>query len=668
MNNGATGLFVSGSYEKQQGGINNSGLKRLTGRVNLSQKFFEDKLRLDLMSTLANVKDDYAPNTNSLIGNTITYNPTNPIHASSGGFFDKGDGSRNPAATLDYFSDNDNINRLLSNLSVSYEIVKGLTIKSTVGLNNSDNVRKSFADPRIPSLWNTGTTTVFGVNYNNPINGNGRAVYQHANTFSYLNEETITFDKILGRDRINAMGGYSYQSFETNNYSDVAWGLSTPVTSATDPFPKDINNFINRDVAYVPSSNKYLVQSYFGRINYTIRDKYYFTGIVRVDGSSKYGTSVGYGTFPGILVKWKILNEPFAENSIKKIFSDLNVRANWGMMGNQNEISPTDAIDYSQTWIPRGQSIPTTILIHQGSSNLKWEAATTIGFGLDWATMNSKLAGTVDYFYNQRKDLVGPSFTNLAGTVLNSGLEVSLRYNAIVKSKFSWGMALNVTFLHNEVKDLSQPLNTGAVGGPGLTGLNAQRIVNESPLFTWRMPVFKSFDSNGYSQYESGGTDQNVGSALPKFTAGLTNNLRYGNWNLFLLLTSSRGFYVYNNTANAILFRANLLTAHNVTYDVASNIENPRNAPAFSSRFLEAGDFIRLSNAQLGYNFRVNGKRIKSLSANLTGQNLFLITKYSGTDPEVNADRGINGISSRGIDYMGYPKARTFSLGLNIGF
>jgi TonB-dependent starch-binding outer membrane protein SusC len=689
MSNGGTTLRLSGSYDNQQGIVKNSGLQRLTGRINLTQKFLDDKLRFDLSLTASNVKNSYAPNTNnagyqgSLIGAAISFNPTAPIYK-NGAFFDPKDGNRNPVEMLSYFKDSDNINRYLGNISASYQLTTGLVFKSLFGYNKSTSDRRSFADPRLSSNAFGGTTNVFGVNYNNQIEGNGRAVYQNNDNSSVLTEQTLTYDKTIGSSVLNAVAGYSYQDFINKSDAEVAWGLPKAITGSVDRnFINDWKptDFTNSDIAYLPSYSKTSLQSFFGRVNYSINDKYFLTGTLRIDGSSKFGANNKYGTFPAFAGKWKLNKEGFFANSIGKRFSEFGVRVNWGQIGSQDGLGAYDAVDYSESWIPRGNTTPSTNFLHQGNKDLKWETATTTGVGLDWATSNNRLSGTVDYYHTQRKNLLffGPvpggfsattyAYQNLPGFVLNQGLEFSVKYEAIVKSKFNWNIAYNMTFFKNRMQDFTQPpVNTGAVSGQGLSGAYAQTITNGYSLFTWKMPVFNGFDANGYATYSEGGKDQLLKSAIPTFTAGLTNNFSYGNWNLSVFLTTSRGFYVYNNTANALFLMGSLKTAHNVTYDVINSNENPINPGSVSTRFLEKGDFIRLQNAQLSYNFKVNGDVIKSLSANLTGQNLLLITDYSGLDPEINVDKNINGVPSRGFDYAGYPRPRTVTLGLNIGF
>ncbi len=684
FSNKGTALRLSGSYDDQKGIVENSGLKRLTGRANLTQKFLNDKLKFDATFTYSNVKNEYAPNTNnagyqgSLIGATITFNPTNPIYNENGKFYDPLDGNRNPAMLLAYFTDNDNVNRLLTNLSASYQLLEGLTYKATFGFDNSKSLRKSFADPRLSSAVAGGTNNVFGVDYQNPISGNGRAVYQDLKLNTTLIEHTLTYDKNFNNQELNAVLGYSYQATEVEGSGRVAWGLSTPVVNPGDVFIKDINNFNNERPAYLPFYSKSELQSFFGRVNYTINDKYLFTATLRIDGSSKFGENNKYGTFPAFAAKWRLSQEDFAKG-LSRVFSDLSIRANYGILGSQDGLGAYDAVDLQQTWLGTSGNQETQF-VHQGNKDLKWEQAATTGVGVDFAIAGNRLSGTVDFYYTKRKNLIffGPVpggfsassyyFSNLPGYVMNTGLEFSLNYLAVKAKKFSWDIGYNMTFLKNELRDFNVVVNTGAVSGQGLSGAYAQTFANGYPLFTWKMPVFIGFDGNGDARYSNGAQDQLLGSALPTFTAGLTNNFSLGRWSASIFMNTSLGFYVYNNTANALFLRGSVKTAHNVTYAVANSPEDPINPGSVSTRFLEKGDFLRLSNATLSYAFNIKSKWVKSLSASVTGQNLLLITGYSGLDPEVNVDKQINGVPSRGFDYAGYPKPRTVTFGVNLGF
>lgn len=682
--NKGTTARLSASYDDQQGIVRNSGLKRITTRANLGQKLFNDKLKLEANITYSNTKNQYAPLSNnagyqgSLLGAALQLNPTNPIYNRDGSFYQPGD-QRNPVQMLAYFDDRDFVNRFLTNLSATYQITPSLSYRAVLGLDNAKSERTAFADPRLGANAYGGTINVFGRDYQNPIQGNGRVTRQNLETKSTLIEHYFTFDKTFNNvHAINAVAGYSYQSFQTSYTGSFGWGLNTPVVAPGDVFVKNYSNFRNY-ANFLPGFDKNELQSVFGRVNYTYNDKYFLTATVRSDGSSKFGSNNRYGTFPAFAFKWRVLEESWAKNSLGKLFSDFNVRANYGKLGSQDNLGSYAALNLQQTFdVGSG---PTTRFIQQGNPDLKWEEVATTGFGIDFTTKNGRLSATVDYYKNERTNMLffaptpggfAPTsswWINLPGKVTNKGWEISVNYKVIKGNKFNWDVSANVTTVENNITGLPSPINTGAVSGQGLTGAFAQTLTNGSPIFTWSMPVFQGFDGNGNARYAAGAANQLVGTALPKMFAGLTNNFSYGRWNLSVFLNAVTGHYVYNNTANALFLKGSLRNARNVTNAIGNGPENPFNPGSVSTRFLEKGDFIRLANMNLSYAFDIkSGKAIKTLTAFASGQNLALFSKYSGIDPEVNVDKSINGIPSRGFDYTQYPRPMVITLGVNVGF
>jgi iron complex outermembrane receptor protein len=201
-----------------------------------------------------------------------------------------------------------------------------------------------------------------------------------------------------------------------------------------------------------------------------------------------------------------------------------------------------------------------------------------------------------------------------------------------------------------------------------LTGAFAQVLTNGQPIYSWSMLKFNGFDGNGFARYGEGAQNVIVGSAVPDMYAGLTNTFTLGNLSMSVFLNTIRGFYVYNNTANALFLKGSLRNARNVTREVGFSPENPFNPGSVSTRFLEKGDFVRLSNVNINYTVPLKSKGvIKSLAFYASGQNLALWTDYSGIDPEVNVDKNINGIPSRGFDYTQYPRPRIITVGASIG-
>jgi TonB-dependent starch-binding outer membrane protein SusC len=685
-----TNLRLSGSYDDQQGIVQNSSLKRFTSRVNFTQKFFNDKLKFDVAATYSNTKNEYPPLSNnagfqgSLLGAALQFNPTNPIKNADGSFFQPGD-QRNPSQMLAYFEDKDNINRVLTSISGTYQLAKGLSYKAVFGYDNTKTERIAFADPRLGANAYGGTVGLFVPNgpsqndFNNGISGNGRTTKQNNTFSSILFEQYLTWDKEIKDHSFNIVGGYSFQSFENEYSQRVGWGLNTPVVTPNDVFVKDFNNFKNY-LDLFPSFDRNELQSYFGRVNYSYADKYFLTATVRADGSSKFGANNRYGVFPAFALKWKISNEKFFEKSLGKLFSDFSLRGNYGILGSQDGLGSYSAIRLGFSYPAFGGNPAGVALQQDENPDLRWEQAATTGFGVDFTTQNNRLSITVDYFYTERKDLIFLGFVpggfsatdrvyqNLPGFVINRGWEISANYKILKGKKFNWDVSYNMTTVKNEYKNLDRPIITGNVSGQGLTGAFAQTIQEGQPLFTWSMPVFLGFDLDGNARLEKGSANQLVGSALPTFFSGLTNNFSLGKWNLSVFVNAVTGYYVYNNTANALFLKGSLRNGRNVTREVAFSNENPFNPGSVSTRFLEKGDFLRLSNVNLSYNFNLKSKTIRSFSVFISGQNLALLTNYSGIDPEVNVDKQISGVPSRGFDYTQYPRPRVITLGVNLAF
>lgn len=661
---------ASFSYDDENGIIRSSGLKRLTGRLNASQSLFGDVVKLDLSFLASNVKNRYAPISNnagfqgSLLGAALTLNPTYPIKNADGTYYYDGT-SLNPVGLLNQIDDRDNVNRYLGNLGVTVKLAKGLSYRGTFGDDFSPSTRTTFYDPNI-----SGFTSNFGIRGQNApsISGTGEGALQHVKLSSQITEQTLNYErKWNDNSSLTVLAGYSYQIFKNQSYNDLRFKTSQP-----NVLVKNINDFQTHFPIFGDTAKSEL-QSFYGRVNYSYKDRYLVTATVRSDGSSKFGANHKYATFPALAFKWKIMNESFAP---KNIFDDLSIRLNYGKTGNQ-EFPPYQSLSVFQTDLTGA-----TNQLWAPNPNLKWETTTQYGAGIDFSIIHGRLTGTIDYFKKDTKDLLffnvfaqpAPApgqWTNLPGDVINKGLELGLNLVAVQGNKFTWDVNFNMTKLSNKVINFAgHVVTTGAINGQGLSGAFAQVIQNNYPLFTFKVTQFNGLDANGFAIYPNGIDGQTLqGSALPTFTAGLTNNFTYGQWNLSIFMNAVTGFYVYDNTANAYFYKGNLLSGHNVTTDIAASNENPLNSGQVSTRWLEKGDFLRLSNVTLGYTVLLNNsKTFKSLHFNLSGQNLALFTGYKGLDPEINVNKDINSVPSRGIDYTGYPKARTFTFGINAGF
>lgn len=696
---------VSLSYDNQQGIIKNSSLERLTGRVNVNHALLNNKLKLGAQLTFSGVNDVAPPISNNagfegdLFGAAYMANPTWPKFADS----QFSSSNANPLAMLKYTQDNTGTNRNLINLSAGYDILSSLNFKVNVGIDRSTSTREGAFSPALL--------------LNNGVFGNGRAYIADVDNSSDLLEAFFNYSKTLGSGNLNAVLGYSYQNFDRQGTNYLGWGFAN---SNMDAMINDLNSSIGiiegaitqgnyQQFGYSPSSffittyepsvvtltdkptvpvksvtadNFHTVdelQSFFGRVNYSIRDRYIFTGTLRADGSTRFGGNNKYGYFPSAAFAWRLSDETF----IPEAFNDLKLRLGYGVTGNQS--IPHNLHQRRQRYngisIENGGNVnvPGTNNISFQNPDLKWEQTRQLNLGLDFAFFSNKLTGAVDYYNKTTTDLLiqvpeaqpSPtpfSWSNLDARVVNRGLEFTLNYYAIEGDKLALNFSFNGAYNENKVEDFNGNIDTGSINGQGLTGAFAQRIQSGQPLYAFFLREFLGFDQNGLSIY-NGDFQRFLGKGpIPKYNLGFSVNFRYKNFDVSTFLTGQFGHYVYNNTANAFFTMGSLGNGRNVTRDVVYIGESNINAPDVSTRFLEKGDFIRLQNLNIGYNFAFEGSAFKKLRVYASGQNLFVITKYSGLDPEVNVNKAIDGVPSLGIDYVAYPRARTFTLGLSATF
>ncbi|MBC8153104.1 MAG: SusC/RagA family TonB-linked outer membrane protein, partial [Bacteroidetes bacterium] len=327
--------------------------------------------------------------------------------------------------------------------------------------------------------------------------------------------------------------------------------------------------------------------------------------------------------------------------------------------------------------------------------DIQWELSTQTDAGLDFALFKGGLYGSVDYFNKVSSkilldvvpaDPVQPAstyWTNVPNmTITNQGLELELAYRHASLSGFRFDVGGNVTFIKNVVRNSPYSvIPSGAATGSGLSSATVNGYVNNEPIGTFFLKEFTGFDDKGISTFrDTDGdgvvTDKDrvaVGSALPTRQFNINGNLAYKGFDLAINFNGVSGNKIYDNTANANFYKLRLSRGINTT---AEAIQYPNelvsNSAPVSSRYLKDGSFFRLNNAALGYNLNPKligmGRWITGIRLSVTGQNLFVITNYDGYDPEVNTDATVNGISSYGIDYLSYPKARSFVAGLNITF
>jgi len=697
-------------YQDLQGVLENSGLQRISGRINAYQRFFDDRLKLSFQGTYSTVDEEQPALSGSagfkgdLLGASYSANPT------WGTDPDADFGTQlSPATMLAYTQSHTETDRFLMNFTAGYAFLPELVGKVTFGYDRSNSTRASASSP-------------LGRNLGNSVFGNGRGAINDIENTSELLEITLTWDKDWDNSNLNLLGGFSYQNFQrngrnaqgfgysTNDMDQMASDLENDLSAAEARFSGQYqqygisanNNFVNylypdfasTSVSGFPDRNVESLyadfydntdelQSFFTRANYTLNNKYLFTATVRIDGSSRFGGDNKYGVFPSAAFAWKMNEESFIGDKI----STLKPRLSWGITGNQDGLGYGNFIR-RERWAGPGigdggeVNTPGSDVVAFANPDLKWEQTTSYGFGIDFGMNNNRLTMSADVYRKETTDLLlsveaaQPSpqpffFKNLDGVVLNEGIEFTINYDFIQDGDWTWNAGFNISYNNNELQGFPGQINAGTIRGQGLSGAYAQILAEDQPLFSYFLREFEGFDENGQP---IGDNQTFVGkSALPTTNAGLNTTVTYKNWDLNLFFTGQWGHYLYNNTANAFFTAGTIAGQRNVTRDVIGNGESGSAEAAVSTRFLESGDFIRFQNATLGYNFSLSeSSAIDRLRLSLTGQNLFVFTDYSGLDPELDTQPGggdlLNGIPTAGIDYTSYPRPRVVTLGINLSF
>jgi len=658
---------VSIGFFDQNGIIKNTNLQRFTINANGQYKFLQNKrLSLDFNVFAGQAKENIAAITTdagftgNLVAMALQWNPTQPLYnaASATGLnIIPGSSIVNPVAMLNGYKDISDITNLMGIVGLGYKLTDDLSYKFNVSLNRQTGIRRSMISRYItlPS-----------------VEGRGLGAYANSEMNTSVLQHTLQYNKQVAKSlNLNAIVGYEYQKFAFRNSSMSGIGFANDDV----PFYNILQN--------APASTRQIgssedpassIQSYFGRVILNYKDRYIFTGTMRADGSSKFGSNNKYGYFPSAALAWNILNEGFMKDT--KAFQTLKLRASYGLTGNQS--FPAGA---AQTQWGYAGNAGGLVQLNVANPDLKWETTKQFNIGLDFSVAKGRVYGSIDYFSRKSTDILfafaaiqpAPAvvvWKNIENaTITNSGVELALGTTIIQKSNLTWNFNVNMAFLKNVFNDYSGPaILTGAIGGQGLSGAFSQRIENGQPLNAWYLRRFTGLDANGVGTYANNEAQEFIGDPNPRMLLGISTEVMYKKFTFTLNMNGAYGHSIYNNTLNAVLPIGNL-GSRNIAKSLMEL--NPKESQAnpikASSRYLESGDFLRLANLSVAYNVGNIGNNIKNLNVFLTGQNLLLFTKYTGFDPEVNTDRNIGGVPSFGIEYIPYPTARNIQLGVRFG-
>jgi len=676
--------FGSAGVDDQEGILNNSNLRRYSARLNLTQNAWNDRFKVSL--NLAGVRtENQRPLITTIVSDMVRSNPTFPAYT---------DGQPTPVLSGDQFnslvreqlySDNANNNRILANFTPSVEIIKGLTYKLNLGVDYSTTDRDV---QNLPFAAREDEIGSLNLNYTDNTNT--------------LVENYLTYELNQGNHQATLLAGHTYQE---TFYKLRTWAYEGFPSNGIEPRyqTEAATRMLTSGTGTEAIKNE--LQSFFGRINYGYADKYLLTATMRADGSSKFGGNNKYGYFPSVSAGWNIGKEDFMQNSP---FDELKIRASWGRTGNQEIPSKITQASYIDS-----RADDDTYPLHEGVSSLEdypygivytrlanpdiqWEVSTQTDIGVDFSMFNHRLTGTVDYFSKVSgnvllevvpADPIQPTttyWTNIPGMeIKNQGVEAALEYTSDRSARaFGYNVGGNISFIKNKVVNSPYAvLTTGAAQGAGQTGSTINGYINGSPIGAFYMREFIGIDEAGFSRFRDVNGDGQildndravVGSALPDVVYAFHLNFFYRNFDLGLNFNGVAGNQIYNHTAMSNFTKGNLAMSFNTT-DKA--IEYPaevtNNTNEVSTRYLENGDFLRLNNATLGYNLNpaaigLAGK-VQQIRLGVTGQNLFVVTDYSGFDPELNTGIATGGIQTFGIDYFTYPKVRTFVFSVNVSF
>lgn len=678
-----TSYRLSASHNDYLGVVKGSDKKRTIARLNLTTKGLDDKLTIQ--STLSGTIEsnnyiNYGGNgPQDVLYQAFQRNPTDPVYNEDGSFyeFQRDFQYYNPVALINDLVNGRNAKRLMGNLRADFEIIPGLTAAVNLGYTRYDNESYFFE----PSY----TASTFTKGY-------ARKAYHDFN--QKLLETTLTYDKSINKvHNINAILGYSYQE-DTNE------GFGAQGRDVQSDFVKHNNLGALNDVKWgdIWSYKNYSrLISFFGRIVYNYNSKYYFTGTIRRDGSSKFGINKEWGIFPSASAAWNIKAESFMQNV--DFISSLKLRGTVGLVGKQEFASYYDQMTFS----PSGRAIdPETgefVIKFEGNRNdnpdLKWEENKEVNFGIDFGFLNNRLSGSLEYYIKTTYDLIYPyavpvppnkyrtTWAN-AGQIDNKGLEASLSIRAIDKPNLSWRSDIifstneqKIVTLDNGLYDLKEE-KVGWLSGRGLVGGESwtQIVKPGVALGTFYMPEYAGLSSDGKFLFytAAGGVTREitmaerriVGHAQPDFEIGWSNYFTiYKNFDFSFTLRSLVGFDVLNVT-RLVFANPSYLPTLNALEEALVEVERGLNdIPKVNSYYLEDGTFVKLTDVTLGYTFNTSKiDWLQKLRIYFTSNNLLTLTNYTGIDPEIE----YSGLSFGLDQYNVYPKTRTFTFGINLTF
>jgi len=682
-----TSYRASLNYMNQQGVALSSGFQRLQGRLGASHYALNNRLRIGLNVTTSQAKNDYLAYENSggfeggVFMNVAVFNPTQPVTVTDSTgtrYYEIGTGSqsvRNPVGLAEQIQDFGTTNRTLGNISADLDLLPGLTGRINVGVDKSGGVRRIYLPRSSPA----------GAQYG------GLAQQINRDNTSQTFQGMLTYTRqFAGVHDLDVVGVYEFSQSRIEEFRAEARSFLTDVTG--------FNSLSSGSVQVTPQSFRTDERwiSFITRASYGYKQRYFVTGVVRRDGRSAFGADHRWATFPGVSASWRISEEQFMP---KAPFSDLRLRAGYGVVGNPGVPPYSSLITLEASGGAKYVFGDATVIgfapVRNPNPNLRFEKTSQVNVALDYGLLDNRVSGSLEYYVKNTSDLLlevpapQPALASTrlenVGKTRNRGLEFSLDALAISRPQLTWRAGLVFAMERNKVVDLGNYtfLTTGGVSGQGQSNQVSQRIIPGQSLGTFFGPRYVGVNAQGKQLFACASTSAGcvngqtttplasdyaiIGNAYPDFTLGLHSTVTFGKFDLNVQMRGAFGQEVFNNTALVYSTKSNALQGKNFLRDALTDPIDIREPAIYSSRWIEAASYMRLQNVTVGYSFNLPGPpgAPRSVRTYVSGDNLLLLTGYSGLDPEVHQEVGL---ASVGIDYLSYPRPRTLTAGVQLAF
>lgn len=677
---------ISTGYLTQEGVIITNNFQRFTGGLNLSPKLFTDHLSVNLNAKYSHTNNRFADESAAIRG-AVTFDPTKPVRTEGGNYggywewlqadgkvinTNGGASSPNPVGLLEPRDNTSKVDRFIGNVQLDY---------------------KFHFLPDLHAILNLGMDKAVGSGDDNRPRTMAIAAFKDGIFSHYKQGKTNTLADVSlfytkelpeAKSKFDILAGHSYQDFYTDVYNFASYSQAGVVDSTTIP-------------RFATDKPQYRLESYLGRVNYTFNDKYLLTASIRRDASSKFSKNTRVGYFPAVALAWRMKEEFF--NTADAV-SDLKLRLGWGITGQQ------DIVNNNYPYLPRYSQSEGTAQYQFGDgfysflrpvaydADIKWETTTTTNIGLDFGFINGRISGSVDLYNKKTEDLLsvvpiapGANFdiallTNV-GNMENKGAEFVINTIPVLTKEFSWNFGFNVTYNESEITKLLKNnipgytgIDIGNVNG-GTGNKIGKHAVGYAPntFFVYKQVYDKTSGAPIEGLYEDINRDGQITDTdryyykkpAPDFMVGVNTQFNYKKWTLGLVGHAMVGNYLYNNfnsnNATTRALKDPLLYIRNVSVDYLNTRFS--NMQYLSDYYIENASFFRMDNINLGYNAgNIFNDKSTALRITANVQNVFVISNYSGLDPEYSP----SDMNNVGVDNVIYPRPRIFSLGLNLDF